>query len=306
MPTSNIERFQYFLLASRFQTLLISISSLLFNLSFAYTQYQRVKLVSISLLFLLLALLQVFANFTNDYFDEISGVESKFRLGPQRFTLRLGTFVMHFYLSVILFLVVLILTLLLLWIDYGQMKHIIISLISGGLFICFLYSGGPLPLAYCGLGESLVFFVFGFFQTTTFNFVNIASFRFNLQSYLFSTSLGVLSSALLAVNNARDQIIDVQTFKKITLAVRCGSTFSSFYYYSTIFLCFFMFLYYIVLHNVNYSIILPLVLISLNSWKLAKNALFLDCINFQFVLLESTSLFVFIYAFLIFSTFVLL
>ena len=306
MPTNNIERFRYFFLASRLQTLLVSISSLFFNLSFAYVQNQRIKLAYITLLFCLLVFLQVFANFTNDYFDEVSGVESKFRLGPKRFTLRLGIFVMHFYLSASLFLITFILILLLLLIDCGPIKHTIFSLISSGLFICFVYSGGPLPLASSGLGEGLVFFVFGFLQTVTFNFINIASFHFNLQNYLFSTSSGLLSSALLSVNNARDQIIDLQTFKKITLVVRFGSNFSSFYYYSTIFLCFFVFSCYIFLHSLIYPTFLTLVLISVNSCKLAKEALFLDRINFQLILLGSTSSFVFIYSFFIFSTLALL
>nr|NP_045106.1 menaquinone biosynthesis protein [Cyanidium caldarium]AAF12989.1 unknown [Cyanidium caldarium]WDB00232.1 menaquinone biosynthesis protein [Cyanidium caldarium] len=306
MLTKNVERFWCFFLASRFQTLLISISSLLFNLSFVYRQYQKIKLVYIILLLCLFVCLQIFANFTNDYFDEVSGVESKFRLGPKRFTLRLGSFIMHFYLSVSLLLITFILILLLLSVDYGSIKHIIFSLMSSGLFICFVYSGGPFPLASLGLGEVLVFFVFGLLQTITFNFVNIASFHFNLQNYLFSTSSGLLSAALLSVNNARDQIIDIQTLKRITLAARFGINFANFYYYSTIFLCIYLFVYYIFLHTLIYATFLTLVFISINSWKLAKDALFLDRINFQLISLGSTSLFVFIYSFFIFSTLVLL
>jgi 1,4-dihydroxy-2-naphthoate octaprenyltransferase len=83
----------------------------------------------------------------------------------------------------------------------------------------WLYTGGPRPYGYIGLGEVFVFLFFGVVATVGTTYVQTE--RVTGLSLGASIPIGLLATALLVVNNLRDIPGDTQSGKR-TLAVRLG------------------------------------------------------------------------------------
>jgi 1,4-dihydroxy-2-naphthoate octaprenyltransferase len=84
----------------------------------------------------------------------------------------------------------------------------------------WLYTGGPRPYGYAGLGELFVFVFFGLVATTGTAFVQLG--RVTGLSVVAALPVGLLAVALLVVNNLRDIPGDTLSGKR-TLAVRVGA-----------------------------------------------------------------------------------
>lgn len=161
-------------------------------------------------------LLQVGSNLANDVFDFQRGADAPDRVGPLRVTQAgLLTPVQVMRGMWIVFAVSLILGLYLAARGGWPVIAIGVSAIAAAI----LYTGGPLPYGYKGLGEIFVFLFFGlvavsgtyYVQTSTLTWLAIAA----------SIPVGLLTSAILSVNNLRDMGPD-RAAGKITLAVRLG------------------------------------------------------------------------------------
>ncbi len=89
--------------------------------------------------------------------------------------------------------------------------------------LCFaagwLYTGGPRPYGYLGLGELFVFVFFGLVATMGSAYVQLG--RVPLVSLVAAVPVGLLATALLEANNLRDVAGDTVAGKR-TLAVRLG------------------------------------------------------------------------------------
>jgi len=83
----------------------------------------------------------------------------------------------------------------------------------------YLYTGGPMPYGYAGLGEVFVFLFFGVVATTGSSYVQLD--EVTLLALATSVPVGSLATALLVVNNLRDIRTDGAAGKR-TLAVRVG------------------------------------------------------------------------------------
>jgi 1,4-dihydroxy-2-naphthoate octaprenyltransferase len=83
----------------------------------------------------------------------------------------------------------------------------------------YLYTGGPRPYGYLGLGEVFVFVFFGLVATVGTTYVQIE--RISGVSVAAAIPVGLLATALIVVNNLRDIPTDVVAGKH-TLAVRLG------------------------------------------------------------------------------------
>ena len=82
-----------------------------------------------------------------------------------------------------------------------------------------LYTGGPRPYGYEGLGELFVFLFFGVVAVTGSYFVQTEEVRW--EAFALSVPVGLLASAILVVNNVRDVDTDRRAGKR-TLAVKLG------------------------------------------------------------------------------------
>ena len=83
----------------------------------------------------------------------------------------------------------------------------------------WLYTGGPRPYGYAGLGEVAVFVFFGLVATAGTAYVQEE--QLTMAMVLAGVPVGLLATALLVVNNLRDIPTDAVAGKR-TLAVRLG------------------------------------------------------------------------------------
>jgi 1,4-dihydroxy-2-naphthoate octaprenyltransferase len=168
--------------------------------------------------------LQIGTNLANDYFDAKKGSDTEARIGPRRvmqaglvrdITMKRGIFV-----------------------SFLIATCSCLYLISvGGPLICYLlflavllgigYTAGPFALAYLGLGDFFVFFFFGCMATVMTTYLHTG--KFLLEAFIAGIAPGALSTALLAINNLRDQRDDERADKR-TLVVRFGENFGKLEY----------------------------------------------------------------------------
>src|SRR5439155_1995063 len=80
-----------------------------------------------------------------------------------------------------------------------------------------LYTGGPRPYGYEGLGELFVFLFFGVVAVVGSYYVQVEGFEW--EAFALSVPVGLLAAAILVVNNVRDVETDRRAGKR-TLAVR--------------------------------------------------------------------------------------
>lgn len=165
-------------------------------------------------------LIQIGTNYANDYFDFIKGADTSGRVGPARATASgdVTPDAMRRAMSAVFALALVPGA----YIIYrGGWPFAVIGL--AGIASGILYTGGPYPLGYVGLGDLFVFVFFGpvavggtyYLQGLTLDAVAIAA----------GCAPGLLSVAILTVNNLRDREQDAAAGKR-TLAVRFGATFA--------------------------------------------------------------------------------
>lgn len=160
--------------------------------------------------------IQVGTNLSNDYSDARRGADTEDRLGPVRVTagglvpprqVLIATYV-TFGLAVLcgVYLIV---------VAGWQLLLIGVASILAGV----LYTGGPRPYGYEGLGEAFVFLFFGVAAVAGSYFVEMR--HFDWESFALAVPVGLIAAALLVVNNVRDIDTDRRANKR-TLAVRLG------------------------------------------------------------------------------------
>lgn len=160
--------------------------------------------------------IQIGANLSNDYSDARRGADTEDRLGPVRVTagglvpprqVLLATYV-TFGLAVLC-------GVYLIAVAGWQLLLIgVASMIAG-----VLYTGGPRPYGYEGLGELFVFLFFGLAAVAGSYFAQVRDFSW--ESLVLSAPIGLIAAAVLVVNNTRDIDTDRRAGKR-TLAVRLG------------------------------------------------------------------------------------
>jgi len=165
--------------------------------------------------------IQIGTNFANDYYDFVKGADTADRVGPVRATqaglVKPAQMKRAF---VVTFGVALVIGAYLVW--HGGMPILVIGVASVACAV--LYTAGPFPLAYVGLGEVFVVIFFGPVATGGTYYLQ----RLSISADIIIAGLapGLLSTAILAVNNFRDIETDSIAGKK-TLAVRFGYSFGA-------------------------------------------------------------------------------
>jgi 1,4-dihydroxy-2-naphthoate octaprenyltransferase len=165
-------------------------------------------------------LLQIGANIANDYFDGVKGTDTPDRLGPQRATAAglVAPATMRRAFVLVLALATLVGAGLVARAG-GAVVGIGVASLAGAV----LYTGGPRPLGYLGLGDLLVLAFFGPVAVAGTAYVSTLTWR--TDALLAGLAPGMLAVALLALNNLRDVDTD-RAAGKGTLAVRFGPGFA--------------------------------------------------------------------------------
>lgn len=213
---------KYWFLATRPKTWIASISPVLIGTSLAYSISFDFSFFLLTLLFSLC--IQIGTNFANDYFDFMKGADTKERQGPKR-AVEQGWISPHAMKkgTILLFVTAFVLGIpLMVKTGWGGLFLSLLAILSG-----ILYTGGPKPFGYLGLGEVFVLFFFGPIATIGTYYVQTGN--WNPSIFLFSLSPGLLSSAILVANNLRDEITDRKANKN-TLIVRFGQAFGKWEY----------------------------------------------------------------------------
>jgi len=160
--------------------------------------------------------IQIGTNLANDYSDARRGADTEDRLGPVRVTA--GGLVPPRRVLVwtyVAFGIAVLAGAYLIAVAGWELLAVGVASIVAGV----LYTGGPKPYGYEGLGELFVFLFFGVVAVVGSYFVQTED--LSTTAFVLSVPVGLLSSAILVVNNARDIDTDRRAGKR-TLAVRLG------------------------------------------------------------------------------------
>jgi 1,4-dihydroxy-2-naphthoate polyprenyltransferase len=160
--------------------------------------------------------IQIGTNLANDYSDARRGADTADRLGPVRVT-SAGLVTPKRVLNAT-------------WIAFAVAVACgvylaavagVVILVIGAFSIAagVLYTGGPRPYGYAGLGEVFVFLFFGLVAVNGSYYVQVA--QLDALPLGLSIAVGFLATAILVVNNVRDVETDRRA-GKMTLAVRMG------------------------------------------------------------------------------------
>jgi 1,4-dihydroxy-2-naphthoate octaprenyltransferase len=203
------------LMAARPRTLSAAVSPVLVGTAIAH-RFGALRPAAALLALLAALLIQVGTNLANDYSDFKHGADAE-RVGPTRVTqsglLAPGT------------------VKLAAWIAFGisGLLGIALAAMSGWPILVigaasvaagWLYTGGPWPLGYHGLGDLFVFVFFGLVATC--GTVYAQALDVPAIAWMAGAAVGSLATAILVVNNLRDRKTDAHVGKN-TLAVKIGA-----------------------------------------------------------------------------------
>ncbi len=238
-----------FIKAARLRTLPLSISGIIVGTALANNSFNFL----VSPIFILAILttigFQILSNFANDYGDGIKGTDNN-REGEARMVAS-GVITAKQMKTAMLLMIVfsLITSVLLIYLAFGK-EHFVYSLIFFILGISSIvsaikYTVGKSAYGYSGFGDIFVFIFFGLLAVvgTYFLFTK----NINLVVFLPAFSVGLLSTAVLNLNNMRDFENDKKANKN-TLVVLKGQQFAKRYHFCLIIFSFIFALLYIVLN----------------------------------------------------------
>src|SRR5437764_7429792 len=160
--------------------------------------------------------IQVGANLSNDYSDARRGADTEDRLGPVRVTagglvpprtVLIATYV-SFGLAVLCGVYLIVVA-----------GWVILAIGAASILAGVLYTGGPRPYGYEGLGDLFVFLFFGLVAVTGSYYAQVEHLEW--EAFALAVPVGLIAAAILDVNNIRDAPTDARVGKR-TLAVRLG------------------------------------------------------------------------------------
>jgi len=236
-----------FIKAARLRTLPLSISGIIVG------SFLAVSAGLFNWLIFLLAIIttigfQVISNFANDYGDGVKGTDA-IRIGEERMVssgkISPKQMKKAIMISVIL---TIIFALFLIYESFGlsnfgySLFFFILGIVS--IVAAIKYTVGNLAYGYSGFGDVFVFLFFGLLSVLGSYFLFTKEIYFLLT--LPAISIGLLSTAVLNLNNMRDYQNDKKS-KKNTIVVKIGLKAAKRYHYSLLLLSFISAVSYVVL-----------------------------------------------------------
>lgn len=216
----RVNSLKAWILAARPKTLTGAAVPVMIGIACAVAMYGwcGIRVVPAVLCMLFALIMQVDANFINDYFDFMKGTDDEQRLGPKRAcaqgwitasAMRSGLFVTTLLACIVGLPLV----------YYGGWEMIMVGLAC--VVFCFLYT---ISFSYIGLGDLLVLVFFGIVPVCMTYWLTapptaLTSIPFAV--VLMSIACGLIIDTLLVVNNYRD-IENDRRARKLTLIVRIG------------------------------------------------------------------------------------
>ena len=213
---------KHWIQAARLRTLPLSVSGIIVGSAYAY--YQGFSDWRVVVLALLTTLgLQVLSNYANDYGDGVKGTDAN-RIGEKRLVAA-GVITAEQMKKAVIITAILtfIIALLLIYVAFGKenfaLSLIFILLGIGSIGAAIKYTVGKSAYGYSGFGDVFVFIFFGLVSVVGSNFLFTHFIDWKL--FLPATAIGLLSVAVLNLNNMRD-IENDKIAGKNTLVVKMG------------------------------------------------------------------------------------
>ena len=230
---------KHYIQAARLRTLPLSLSGIIVGSGIAASEG------SFSILVFILALLttigfQVISNFANDYGDGIKGTDDN-RVGEQRL-IAAGLITPKEMKRAIVIAIVITLSftigLILTAFVLSDLPNVLLFLGLGiiSVIAAIKYTVGNSAYGYTGFGDVFVFLFFGLISVVGSYYLHTHTIL-NTIIFLPAIAMGLLSTAVLNLNNMRDQIADKKA-KKYTLVVKMGSQWAKIYHYALLLIAF--------------------------------------------------------------------
>lgn len=218
--------------AARLRTLPLSVSGILVGSFYAFAQgFANWAILGLSLVTTLG--LQVLSNFANDYGDGVKGTDNENRIGPQR-ALQSGAISAADMKRgiIITSILTLVSAVALIYVSFGS-ENFVYSLVFFFLGLAAIaaaikYTVGNSAYGYRGLGDLFVFIFFGLVSVLGCYFLYAKS--IDMLLILPAISVGLLSVAVLNLNNMRDIVSDAMSGKN-TLVVQMGAAKAKVYHF---------------------------------------------------------------------------
>jgi 1,4-dihydroxy-2-naphthoate polyprenyltransferase len=222
-----------FLIAARLKTLPASVIPPLLSYIYFYSTRQHHEWLYLILCLVGSLSIQLATNFFNDVIDFEKGADKK-RVGPTRVSAAGLVNIEKVKLWAKIMIVITIICGVPIIIR-GGIYFLILGIFS--LYLTYGYTGGRISLAYHGMGELFVFVFFGLFATvgSYYLYAETLSTADKPELYALGSIFGLLTTALIMVNNLRDREFDAEV-KKRTLATRMPEKFYRYLSVSVVFL----------------------------------------------------------------------
>jgi 1,4-dihydroxy-2-naphthoate octaprenyltransferase len=217
--------------AFRLRTLPLSLSGIILGSGIAaYNGFWNSGIFAFSMI--TTVLFQILSNLANDLGDAQKGTDNEHRVGPERAVQSGKISANEMKGAVILFSLLSAASAA--WLIYiGTQDMSIEVLYAYGVLAIFCilaaitYTVGKKAYGYHGLGDLMVFIFFGL--VSVLGVYSLYAKTFDWLNLLPAITIGLLSAAVLNLNNMRDLLND-RNSGKITLAVRMGSNMSKLYH----------------------------------------------------------------------------
>lgn len=237
---------KHWISASRLRTLPLSVSGIIAGCGLADflphlykaddTYFVDDKNYSIFILCILTTIaFQILSNFANDYGDGVKGADAN-RKGEKRLVASGDISANAMKRGVIITAIIsLILAIATLYIAFGTenlgYSMLFLFLGSASIVAAIKYTVGKNAYGYLGFGDVFVFLFFGLLATVGSNFLYVKHIQWEV--FLPAISVGLLSVAVLNLNNMRDQVED-KLNNKMTLVVKLGAKKAKIYHVALI------------------------------------------------------------------------
>lgn len=209
--------------AARPRTLPTSLSPVIIASGYAF-HYGKLNIPVAIVCALFAITAQIASNFANDYFDFKNGSDKPGRVGPRR-AVASGDISPKKMLTAIIVTLAVAAALGCSLIPFGGWPLVMLGVII--MAFAVLYSTGPYPLSYHGLGEVTVFIFFGLVPVCATYWLQTGTIHGDV--LYGAVASGLLSVNILLVNNYRDAETDAADGKR-TAVVILGKSFALYTY----------------------------------------------------------------------------
>ncbi len=213
---------------------------------------------------------QILSNLANDLGDSQKGTDNQFRVGPMRAVQsgEISMKAMKLAVAIFTFLSLVSAAILIRISAVGMTKEVIwmyVLLAVLCVIAAITYTVGKKAYGYNGFGDLFVFIFFGL--VSVLGSYTLYTKTFNPEIIFPAITIGLLSTAVLNLNNMRDQVND-KSSNKITLVVKLGKSKAKVYHFFLVLLAIISAVFFLQeLNTFRYLFLIPFCILTLHLQK---------------------------------------